>query len=107
MGKGSGILLNGSMDLDIRVVRDANGLILSGFVVGNVTAQNQQIILLSEKGEIKESPKMGVGLNSHLDDDRPSELLREIRQNLTDDGQKIETIRINDAGKLEIKSGYD
>lgn len=107
MSKDKGILLDENGDLFIKPVRDVNGLILSGVVVGDVTVQNQQTILLAEKGEIKEHPTLGVGVTSFLDDDDPSELLREIRLNLTKDGQKVEFCGFNERGKLIINAGYE
>lgn len=107
MAKQTGILLTDDFDLDIDVVRDADGLILSGLKIGDVTAQNQRIIILAEKGEIKEAPLLGVGLNSFLDHDEPSELLREIRINLREDGQKVNKLGFNVEGKLIVEAGYE
>lgn len=107
MGKATGILLDENGDLLIKPVRDANGLIISGVVVGDVTVQNQRTILLVEKGEIKESPTLGVGLTSFLDDDDTSELLREVRINLNADGQKVEYCGFSNEGKLIVKGGYN
>jgi len=107
MSKGIGILLGDNFEPVIQVVRDSNGLILSGMVVGDVTKQNQRIILLAEKGEIKEAPTLGVGIASFIDDDNPSDLLREICENLRDDGQTVRSCRFNDSGKLEIDGGYE
>ncbi|SBV95278.1 hypothetical protein KL86DYS2_10880 [uncultured Dysgonomonas sp.] len=103
--KSRGILLDESGDLQIKVVRDKNGLIVSGLVIGDVTEQNQRTILLAEKGEIKGAPLLGVGLGSYLDDETPSELLREIRINLREDGQKVERFEFEN-GKLKIVGGY-
>lgn len=106
MGKGTGILLDENCDFAISVERNSDGLITSGIQVGDVTYQNQQIIVLAEKGEIKENPTMGVGAASYLDDDDPSELLRVIRENLRNDGQTVRASYFDDAGKLIIKGGY-
>ena len=107
MGKGKGVLLDDNFEPVVSVVRDSNGLILSGMVVGDVTQQNQRTILLAEKGEIKESPSLGVGIASFLDDDNPSDLLREIRANLREDGQTVRSCGFNSIGKLVIDGGYD
>ena len=107
MAKDKGLLLDDNFELQINVVRDSNGLITSGLVVGDVTQQNQKIILLAEKGEIKEAPKLGVGIASFIDDDSPSDLLREIRENLREDGQIVNSCSINATGKLVIDSKYE
>lgn len=106
MSKSTGILLDENGDVAIDVVRDANDLIISDFIIGDITVQNQQLILLAEKGEIKEDPKLGVALTSFIDDDDTSELLREIRLNLTADGQKVEFCGFNSDGKLKLIAGY-
>jgi hypothetical protein len=106
MGKETGILLTDENDLKIVVVRDAKGLILSGMVIGDVTLQNQKLIIYSEKGEIKTDPYLGVGLVSFLDDDDPSELLREVRTNLRADGQTVQRCGFNSEGKLVVVGGY-
>jgi len=107
MGKDKGILLDDNFELQINVVRDSNGLITSGLFIGDVTQQNQKIILLAEKGEIKEAPTLGVGIASFLDDDSPSDLLREIRENLREDGQTVKSCGFNTSGKLVIDAGYE
>ncbi len=103
----TGILLDETGDLLIEVKRDKNGLITSGTVVGDVTKQNQRTILLAEKGEIKEVPLIGVGIASYLDDDNPSELLREVRTNLREDGQKVRSCGFDTDGNLIIEGGYE
>ena len=107
MAKDKGILLTDSGDLSMNVVRDSNGLIVSGFSIGDVTRQNQRTILLAEPGEIKEVPTLGVGLASFLDDDNPSDLLRAIRENLREDGQKVNSCGFNTDGKLVIDAEYE
>lgn len=107
MGKETGILLDADTgDLKIAVVRDASGKITSGLEIGDVTEQNQRTILLAEKGEIKENPLLGVGLTSFLDHDEPSELLREVRENLRADGQTVSKCGFDTGGKLIIIGGY-
>ncbi|MDD3079087.1 MAG: hypothetical protein PHH37_08285 [Paludibacter sp.] len=107
MAKDKGILLTENNDLDIKVVRDADGKIVSGLQIGDVTRQNQRTIILAQKGEIKEAPTMGVGLASFIDNDDPSDLLREIRANLREDGQVISSCGFNDDGNLLIDAEYE
>lgn len=105
--KNRGILIGDDGDLLIEVTRDAQNKITDGLVIGDVTSQNQNTILLAEKGEIKNSPLLGVGIASYLDDETPSELLREVRINLRLDGQKIRSCGFDDEGKLIIQGGYE
>lgn len=105
--KNKGILIGDDGDLLIEVTRDAQGKITDGLVIGDVTSQNQNTILLAEKGEIKNSPLLGVGIASYLDDELHSELLREVRINLRMDGQKVRSCGFDNNGKLIIQGGYE
>lgn len=105
--KSKGILIGDDGDLLIEVTRDDQGKITDGLVIGDVTSQNQNTILLAEKGEIKNSPLLGVGIASYLDDESPSELLREVRINLRMDGQKVRSCGFDNNGKLIIQGGYE
>jgi len=107
MAKNKGIILTENLELDIKVVRDAEGKIISGIQVGDVTRQNQKIIILAQKGEIKETPTLGVGLASFIDDDDSSDLLREIRANLREDGQTVNSCGFNSDGKLVVDASYE
>jgi len=62
----NGILLDENFELAINVVRDDNGLITSGIQVGNIDYQRVRMILLAQKGEFKEFPTLGFGIDSYL-----------------------------------------
>ena len=79
-------------DIDIKPVRDKNGRIISGLVVGDILHQNQAIILSIRKGELKESPSVGVGLTDMLLTHDLTAIKNEIRQQLELDGQTVEKI---------------
>jgi len=92
------ILLDDNLDLVIK-----NG----DFVIGPSTYQNQQILLLSEKGTIREWPKAGVGIQSFLLGEDPGQLFREIRQQFEQDGMKVRSLRIDPVdGKIKIDATY-
>lgn len=61
-----GILLTENFDIAINPVRDTNGLITSGIIVGNSEDQDAILILTSQQGNIKEDPLLGVGLNKFI-----------------------------------------
>ena len=84
-------------DLQIKVERNNEGLIMSGFVLGDVTLQNQAFILLAQKGEYKINPTIGVGIVDEINNNEELEVLHEIRKQFEADGQKIKV--------LEIKNG--
>lgn len=79
-----GILLTENFDIDIRPVRDANGLILSGVVVGDSVDQDAVLIITSQNGDIKEDPLLGVGLTKFIRSKyNSSEIESRIRLHLT------------------------
>jgi hypothetical protein len=98
--KGTGILLNPETDdLDIKVTRDNQGRITGGLVVGDVSAQNQAIIIYMQPGEMKEAPHVGVGISSMLLSEETLLYKHKIREQLEVDG-----FRVN---HLDIERGQD
>ncbi len=66
MTKHKGILLTDDFDLAIQPVRDTQGKIVSGLVVGDTTAQNGIMTLKLHQGNLKSDPLIGVGLNKNI-----------------------------------------
>jgi hypothetical protein len=60
-----GILLTDANDLQISVVRDSSGLITSGLVIGNTDYQRARLITMLHKGELKEYPTLGFGIEQY------------------------------------------
>lgn len=107
MPKNIGILLDSETgDLAVEVVKDANGLITSGLVIGDVTEQNQRTLLLSSPGEIKEDPLVGVGLRSFVESDDVDGLARKIRTEFTKDGMTVSKISVT-LPNMEIEAKYE
>ena len=61
-----GILLTENFDIAVNPVRDTNGLIMSGIVIGDSVDQDAVLILMSQNGDIKEDPLLGAGLNKYI-----------------------------------------
>jgi hypothetical protein len=104
--KGAGIQLTKEFDLHTNIVRDASGMIVSGLVVGDVTAQNQAAILIAQKGEFKEHPTMGVGLNDIINDNNAMYWENQISEQLNSDGQRITRLSIDEKG-LILDANYN
>lgn len=64
------------------------------FRVGDCLKQSQMLLLETSKGEWKQSPEMGVGLVSFLEDYDMTRAAREIREQFSKDGMRVERIRI-------------
>ena len=86
---------------------DVNGdlAVSSGvLVVGNTTYQNEYIILKSQRGEIKEYPLMGVGIDDIVNDHDEAGWKMKIKEHLAMDDIKVAKIYLNiTTGKLEIE----
>lgn len=94
-----------AFDIDIKPRYDRLGKITSGVVIGDVLAQNQAVILTMHKGELKERPELGVGINDMLLDHNPLYWRTIIREALELDGQKVRNVKITKSN-ISIDSTY-
>ena len=92
-------------DITVDVQRDASGLITSGLVPGDILHQNQALILVLHKGDLKSDVSVGVGIDRMLLDNERLTWTREIREQLEMDGQKVEDVRIT-GKQIIIKAAY-
>ena len=92
-------------DIAVDVQRDASGLITSGLVLGDILHQNQALILVLHKGDLKSDVSVGVGIDRMLLDNERLTWTREIREQLEMDGQKVEDARIT-GKQIIIKAAY-
>ncbi len=76
------------------------------FVIGRSDEQNQKLILISEKGEWKEFPELGVGIDKMLDNEEYNPMLISAKKNLQYDGMQIRNISFTEEGKLKIDGNY-
>jgi hypothetical protein len=92
-------------DVDIKVQRDAAGLIASGLVLGDILAQNQALILSMHKGDLKNDVSVGVGIDRMLLDSDRLGWEREIQEQLEMDGQMVESVEVT-SKEIKIKAQY-
>ena len=74
--------------------------------IGFSDNQHQEHILLANKGEFREFPEIGVGIIAMLSDDDYTDMLIEIKKNLQYDGMKINNVKFDNYGKLDIDGYY-
>ena len=74
--------------------------------IGYSDNQHQEHILVANKGEYKEFPELGVGIEQILDDDDYISVLIEAKKNLEYDGMKINNIKFEENGNLNIDGYY-
>lgn len=92
---------------DIILNQDGDLSIVNGdFEIGLSDNQQQEHILLANKGEFRQFPEIGVGITAMLGDDDYTEMLIEIKKNLEYDGMKIKNVRFDNDGNLDIDGSY-
>lgn len=90
------------LDDDGDIQFDDNGEL----VLGDATNQNQKLILISNKGEWKEFPELGVGIEQMLSNENYNEVLIDAKKNLEYDGMEVKNIRFTEMGKLMVDAKY-
>lgn len=95
---------NGDFDL-ITSIRREKGIISRGLSVGDTTHQNQAFILLAHKGEVKEFPTIGVGIEEIANDNQFDLWKREIIRQFEADGLRISKLDLDETG-LKLEACY-
>ena len=90
------LLLNDNHDLAI-----ANG----DLVVDDSDVQHQDLLLMTTKGEWKESPTIGVGVLGFLKDEDAFGLLATVKAQFEMDGMRVRNMELID-GSLQIDATY-
>jgi hypothetical protein len=85
----NGMLIDETGDLIIKPVRE-NGLITSGLVIGNNDYQCVRLVIEAQKGEFKEYPTLGFGIDNYLKspDDVKQKFVNELTKELKSVGFK-------------------
>lgn len=104
--RGTGILINDNYELKVLAERDSTGKIINGAAIGNTLYQNTGMILISRKGEFKQQPALGVGIEDVLLDNDYLDWRRRIRISLELDEQNVKGVKFSGADNLTIESAY-
>lgn len=62
------------------------------FIIGECLNQQVSLLLLCAPGDIRQQPKLGVGIQEYTLDERPADLNRNIRLNFLKDGLTVKKI---------------
>ena len=73
--------------------------------LGDTLRQNQALLLLLHKGELKERPAVGVGISDMLLDNDPIYWRTAIKEQLEMDGQRVSSVKITRTG-IQIEATY-
>lgn len=75
-------------------------------VIGESTRQHQACLLQMTKGELKESPDVGVGIGLFLKSENEiGELLGTVKQEFEKDGMTVKSLSLGD-NKINIDASY-
>ncbi len=79
---------------DILLGSNRDLLVVNGdFVIGDSDEQQQNMLLITKKGELKQNPDVGVGLSSFLKDDDTGSLITEVNRQFTKDGMIVRAVK--------------
>jgi len=95
------------LDLKIRPVRDTDGKIVSGVVIGKTLQQNKALILLAQPNDFKANPTLGVGIEDILLDSDLLEYRHKIREHFAMDGLKITKLDLYNTNNIKIEADYE
>lgn len=90
----------------LRLDSDGDLLMSSGLQIGSVTVQNQALILVLRKGELKSNPSLGVAIEDMTGDDDVLSWKWIIKNEFARDGLTVNNITTNSVGQLMIEAEY-
>jgi hypothetical protein len=103
--KNIGILLNKDGELMLDIKRNSEGQITSSLVIGDITGQNLNFLMLAHEGEFKESPQTGVGIEDILLDSDLPLWRRKITEQVENEGMRINSLTVN-IDKVNVDAQY-
>lgn len=96
------------MPFDILIDEDGDLLFKDGdLVIGESTRQHQKLLLLIEKGELRQFPTHCVGVRTWINDDvNFADLKLEIKREFERDGMTVSKITLN-SQVVQTEASYD
>lgn len=78
------------------------------FAKGDATLKHQKMLLLSQKGNYKQSPTIGVASRDFINDDADADDYQAaIQEEFENDGMRINKIILNSFTDIEIEASYE
>jgi hypothetical protein len=95
------------LDIKINPIRDQDGKIISGLVIGNILEQNKALILIGSQGDFKYRPDLGVCFEDVLLGGDLLEYRHKITEHFTKDGLKITELDLYRTDYIKIIANYE
>lgn len=93
--------------IDYKLTHDGDLAIENGdFPLVDATENHQQHIMIAEKGEYKQYPEIGVGINSFINDENPRKILTDIKRNFKYDGMNVKKVTFTPNGNISVDASY-
>lgn len=73
----------------------------------DATARHKADIILSGKGDFKESPLVGVGSIEYINSELPTLYLRDVSIQMQRDGIKVKEVSFDEQGNIVIDGSYE
>lgn len=90
--------------MDIILDNDYIPVIKDGdFVVDDSLQQQQKLLLVLNKGELKEFPLIGCGVINSINDENPENIIKEIKRQFKADGLTINSITVDNEIKIDAQ----
>lgn len=75
-------------------------------VVGESDLQNQELLIICDKGDFKDVPDRCVGVERWLKDEDVQGMLAEIKKEFERDGMTVKTVFVNEKNELKVDAFY-
>lgn len=72
------------------------------FVVGEATRQHQTLLLKAQKGELRDRPELGIGIEDWLNDDFTGNIAATIQQQFAADGMVQVQKKVNGVNQIDF-----
>lgn len=95
------------LDLKVDVVKNTNGKIVSGLVIGNTLEQNKAFLLIAQPNDFKANPTLAIGIEDLLLSSQLLEYRHKIREQFAKDGLKITTLDLYNLQAVKIEAYYE
>jgi len=94
--------------LDLLLEDTGDLAIVNGdFVMGESTAQHQQLLMVAQRGQFKENPDRAVGIEDFINSNDIDGMLAEIRNQFTKDGMTVNQLNYDEqSGNLNYDAPY-
>ena len=103
---GTGLLLDENLDLMVQDESSDPEEKDFHLVIGDCSQQHQHLILITQPGEWKDAPALGLGLENWLNNERPGSLEVATKRQLDAHGFTVNQVTIQN-GELLIDAYYE